>query len=495
MHKLPAPPIHLITHQLDCIRCSHKFPVAEDSPYRRSIPARSNRWTALVQFHPDEHRRLMPAQRNRNRVPESHNIENEPGHEKHYLSGEEMHLYCPRCGADNRNWFYLKTQSKWRVWQQVRIFQFVGLLFIAFFIAMFAATITMVAGNHVKTAVFGTVLCLAGMLPLLIVPGQWKALRDYNYFRPLATEPSLLDSISPPIATFAGLSFTFIVFIPLCLYFIMPMGADALSYNTSQQAIVKLNELTEQMPTFVDNAEPAELRAVIHSFEDIQQQIGFYPAYPTPSPLSPPEQIKEWMNTILYQARLGVSSMEQVQLNKLMINLTDVENTFAGNPSFNFTKMVNFLKIWFKFVGLVSLICSLLAWLAVNHLVTSYDAHIPQPIYHSMSNMTRVGRWEANKALKAREVTEETVQWMDVQRNSIGGLSLTGLLRDRPHSPDTDKVRAQQYHVQTDRWCHIVEAHITDIMTPRTVVEVGVHVEPKVVHRVARTKQTHLRLS
>jgi len=35
MHNLPQPPQTLITTQLECIRCKHIFPVAEDNPVRR----------------------------------------------------------------------------------------------------------------------------------------------------------------------------------------------------------------------------------------------------------------------------------------------------------------------------------------------------------------------------------------------------------------------------------------------------------------------------
>ena len=491
MHNLPVPPIHLITHQLDCIRCNHKFPIAEDSPRRRAAQTRSQDWQALVHFHPDEHRRALYPEMNPTAHRERHRIESEPGHERHYLSRENMPLYCPRCGADNRNWLYLKTQSKRAVWRQAKIYQIIGLGFLGLFLLMFSSTIKAASGRHGQTAVFVVVLCLAGILPLFIVPNQWKSLRDYKYFRRIVPERSLSESLSPPMFTSLSLGFIFIIAIPLLLYLVLPMTVETFNYNSEQQAITKINELTVKLPQYVANVDETGLSIIITSFKDLQANLSVRDSGLPPIPEMARDQTSDWMVDVLSQTRLDLDTMDQTQLDHLMLNLSEIEDVVLGASPFNFSKMVDFLTIWLKFIGLTSLICSILALLAVNHVASSYDTHIPQPIYHSMSLMTRVGRWEANKALKAREVTRK-VQWMDVQRNSIGGLYLTGLLRDMPHSPDSDKVRAQRYTVNTDRWCHIVDANITDIMAPRTVV--GDSAEKRVVHPSGRAR-THLRIS
>ena len=491
MHNIPVPPIHLITHQLDCIRCSHKFPIAEDSPRRRASQSRSQDWQALVHFHPDEHRRVLYPEMNPTAHRETHRIEIEPGHERHYLSRENMPLYCPRCGADNRNWLYLKTQSKWAVWRQAKIYQMIGLLFLGVFLLMFSSTIEVASGRHGRTAVFIIVLCLAGILPLFIVPGQWKSLRDYKYFRRIVPVRSFSESLSPPMVSILSLGFIFIVAIPLFLYFALPLTVETFDYNTKQQAVTKINELAGKLPQFVTDAEPTELGIVITSLKDLREDLNVRDNALPPIPEMAREQTSSWMIAVLSQTRLDLDTMDQTQLDKLMLNLSEIETIVQGAPPYNFSNMVDFLTVWLKFIGLISLICSILAWLAVNHVAGSYDTHIPQPIYHSMSTMTRVGRWEANKALKAREITRK-VQWMDVQRNAIGGVLLTGLLRDMPHSPEADKVRAQQFTVNTDRWCHIVDANITDIMAPRSVV--GDSAEKRVVHKSGRAR-THLRIS
>lgn len=411
MHNLPSPPKPFITHQLECIRCNHKFPISEDNPKRPSSKP-TKEWQILPHFHPDEHRRYIYPEMNPYAYQDSFVAESEPGHDKHFLSRADLKeyaliddrtmserrgnhaniaLFCPRCGADNRNWLHLKTQPKYEIWKYCVVYQFIGFLIVFMLMFLFREVMFVESREQARTGALFVVFLLAGFLPLLLVPSQWKALRDYKYSQHVISSRSLLDSIAPPFITILSLSFIFVIAIPLFLYFVMPITRESIAYNTS---------------------------------------------------------------------------------------------------SLNLSENIDFMTIWLKLVGLISLVCSLLAWQAVNVVERAYDTHIPQPIYFSISEMTRVGRWEANKALKAREVTRK-VQWMDVKRNNIGGLSMLGLLRDRPEL-EANTVRAQQYHVHTDRWCHIVEANITDIMAPRTVV--GDSAELRTVYRTGRN-QTHVRIS
>jgi hypothetical protein len=127
----------------------------------------------------------------------------------------------------------------------------------------------------------------------------------------------------------------------------------------------------------------------------------------------------------------------------------------------------DFLKSWVWFVGTSCLIAFFFSMLTVYKYVSSVNSQVPRPIFHSIAHMTRVVAWEARQALEIRGDMEH-IQWMDVKRNARGGIDLVGLHRDLPDFDATglpvgDRVRAQRYHVSTDKWGRIVSATISDV--------------------------------
>ena len=84
--------------------------------------------------------------------------------------------------------------------------------------------------------------------------------------------------------------------------------------------------------------------------------------------------------------------------------------------------------------------------------------------------MTRVARWEANKALRAKEFTE-WAQWTNAVRLQHGGILIEGFIRDKEEM-NRPTVRAQKYTVETDMWCRILYTKIEDTRTPMPPREV-----------------------
>lgn len=470
MHNIPQHPQTLITHQLECIRCKHIFPVAEDSPARRRSRS-AGQWTALVQWHPDEHRR------NLYQHPEVHPpgphvdpylVEHEPGHESHYLSDKTMHVFCPRCGADNRNWLYLTRNKQVEMIRgSKKYIALASLLFFALAL-LIGAVIDFPADRRLRSAIFWAGLILAWLLPLLMVPGQWKAVREHRYFVQIAAHLSFWDKISPAVKTAVSLMALFVFIIPVGLYLIMPILAD-ISENVfivdpQQEAIAELDVLTRKLPAHLAQNQQ-EVRTIVSALNSMQMQLGVDTTTPLPNPEQVILQTTDWALQVLDGARAQVSTMSNQELAQLRSNLEPAYNAVQGIEATQTAENVDFLFNWFRFVGLTSLVSSIFAVLAASHLDREYDKHLPRPIYHSLSDMTRVAKWEVNKALSTRE-SVIWVQWTNVVRNGIGGLILTGYLRDRPATPNAETVRAQKYTVETDRWCRITNAEIVDLQTP-----------------------------
>ena len=135
---------------------------------------------------------------------------------------------------------------------------------------------------------------------------------------------------------------------------------------------------------------------------------------------------------------------------------------------------LDFLKIWFKYVLILSLLAMLFGWLAVWQYVNRINRHLPRPIYYSVAAMTRVVAWEAKRALEIRDHLER-IQWMDVKRNEFGGINLIGLFRADPDldpqgKPVRSLLRAQRYEIASDRWGRIVFAEIRDVLVPVSAV-------------------------
>jgi hypothetical protein len=132
-----------------------------------------------------------------------------------------------------------------------------------------------------------------------------------------------------------------------------------------------------------------------------------------------------------------------------------------------------FLNMWIVFVTVAGFMTTAIAIGTVNQFALTINQQLPPPIYYSVANMTRVVAWEAMQALEIKGNMEH-IQWMDVQRNNLGGINLIGLHRDPPAydvngRQITDLLPAQRYTVITNQWGRIQEAYIEDRRVTPTV--------------------------
>ncbi|MBX3055721.1 MAG: hypothetical protein KF770_04540 [Anaerolineae bacterium] len=174
---------------------------------------------------------------------------------------------------------------------------------------------------------------------------------------------------------------------------------------------------------------------------------------------------------ILAEARLLAADpnlLPGVQ-SQIAANMATLENSLPGLASAPLLNL-RFLVFWFTAVTLVTLLCTICAFLTLDHRIDQLDPHVPRPIFTNIASMTRVAVWEAKQALEI-DGFEHRIQWTRAIRNEAGGIDLVGFFRDPPELlPDgtmSSQVRAQRYGISTDMWCRIREARITDMMTQR----------------------------
>ncbi len=468
MYNLPPPPNTLITHQLECICCRHNFPVAEGPSSGRIRDGESH---ALTHYHPDTHRHIYYVESGPTGPFHDMYVDQlQPGHESHRESEETTPLFCPRCGADNRNWLYLSRKPQRAIIGQTHKYQLAGASLLLGMVLLVRFVLDPSPERQVRTGIFLISIILVAVLTLFLVPNQWRAVREHRYFIRVVPPRLLLDGISPAVKTAVTIGLILVLGIPLLLYLIMPFavqtGKSILILDPRGDAIQQMDKLTQKLPAYIDT-HPDDVRTIVGSIQSVAAQLDLAEADSPPSPDQVSAQREVWIMTILDKARAAVyeDELSDTELIELNDRLEPAYNLVMGIKTSGTFENINFLSTWFKFVGLTSVLASIIAVAAANHLDRAYDRHLPRPIYHNTSDMTRVARWEMDHALRAKELVQR-VQWTQVVRNQNGGISMTGTFRDKPESPKAETVRAQQYTVETDRWCRIANANITDLRTP-----------------------------
>jgi hypothetical protein len=137
---------------------------------------------------------------------------------------------------------------------------------------------------------------------------------------------------------------------------------------------------------------------------------------------------------------------------------------------------LGFLALWGVVVGTSTLVAVFIGMASVKQFVNRIDSKLPRPIFCIIGNMLPVTMNEIDKSLGTNV---NVIQWMSVNRNTHGGINLTGLFRDIPFldtdgNPVGDTVRAQKYHVETDIWCNILQIYISDEIVPLTAGGPGI---------------------
>ncbi|MCA9945360.1 MAG: hypothetical protein KC449_17880, partial [Anaerolineales bacterium] len=117
-------------------------------------------------------------------------------------SRQYYHINCPRCGADNRNWLFISENIE--PLKEINVVRG-GIIFsLLFMFSIVYLLLPLFSESIFQNLTLGTLildltlvfvcLLLAGGLPLIIVPGHWQNLRNYQLtrrFLPMLPEPAV----------------------------------------------------------------------------------------------------------------------------------------------------------------------------------------------------------------------------------------------------------------------------------------------------------------
>ncbi|MCP4360845.1 MAG: hypothetical protein GY796_22790 [Chloroflexi bacterium] len=215
MFQLPVPPPTRVTHQIKCISCQEPFVISIDDP-QREIP-RTPGWR-VPRDHDSQTQMRHAEDRTIRTVFPSGRARPDPNPEAiaHQNQDSFYYINCPRCGADNRNWLNALMSPLPR---PIPIFIGYGLIFAVLLAAFFGLKDVM---SRAQITLLLVSIVLAGVLPLLLLPGLWPSARIQDYLSGVSS--SVSGRPSPQLLRVLLIFGIFVVGIPLLMFFVYPTG-------------------------------------------------------------------------------------------------------------------------------------------------------------------------------------------------------------------------------------------------------------------------------
>lgn len=479
MFNLPPLPKVFNTRHLTCVACKEKFVISEGTERKRqAVPS----VTPSINVHYDDNRQrlpVLPSPRSEHR-PQSSLYQPNP------LFNEEE-INCPRCGADNRNWFYLNNYpnrqllgssllGSLEIWlQRMRGIFILGVMFVAIFVLMIvSAAIGILPKAHAFGLIFIAIFAIYGVFWDLTY--QWKKFREDQllYEHKLANR----DPASSLLKRGVFLVFFFSFFVPLLFVTFLPRGFNFVTTivheapeETVSQTISNIGELSNQRLE--------ESRRNLQTIrEEMQSLLTQAPPQTSPQFEQELDAFSKELDAVVTEANNaleqsmsdGLASLEVERENEMETIAVATEESMV-NFRDEFLAELRLLVVWGGLLGVATLITVIVAYSNLTNFVKKINAQLPLPIFHSVAGMTRLVIWEAKKALEL-EGNMQHIQWVKVERNVEGGINLVGLHRDPPRfnaqgEAFGETVRAQKYVIHTNMWGRIVKANIYDTRVPR----------------------------
>ena len=218
----PQIPRTLSVRQLECARCREVFAISEDTPNANF--ARTPNWHVPHAIADEGAATNMRFNTNLDQVEVLPEVRAEPAVQQGAFRNwqAEYYLNCPRCGADNRNWLFVATSLR----PIFARFPLIGaVISVLLLITIF---VSRQEDFFPKRPLATICLLLVAALPLLIIPRQWRALREHalaRRFLPMLNHPRL----SPPMLMALTLYAILVWAIPVLRYGIVPSMQEALS--------------------------------------------------------------------------------------------------------------------------------------------------------------------------------------------------------------------------------------------------------------------------
>ena len=449
--KPPHPPQSLATLQIECVACKELFTLAEG---QQSAQSNAGAWQHVLTAQPFVRLRYLPDRFLKTTRPQHrpHTFTQDSPEDPGSINGP-IRINCPRCGADNRNWLHILQSFTQNLPQN---FLPLGIGFLITCLLLLTATIRLWTILSLgQLAILFVMILLSGLLPLAVMPFLWRQEREYHNAGGFLPRGAL----SPTLRVGFALLLIFVFILPAFIYVAVPIGFDYVSDLLSPPATPSLPERIQQVREQIEGAlgtsSADKSGAVESALVTIESLLKIK---------DPPTDLKIRSMSTLQIANQWVKLNEDSELvPKIAREVAHLE-AFIAAQSPRVDKA--FLKIWFKYVLASSLLASLCGWWTVTMYVGHVNRHLPRPLYYSLADMTRVVAWEVKRVLELPGDMSQ-VEWLDAERNELGGIDLIGIVRATPRwSQAATGGRlepARRYEIMTDPWGRIVYVESRDI--------------------------------
>ncbi|MCB8976945.1 MAG: hypothetical protein H6657_05905 [Ardenticatenaceae bacterium] len=476
MFNRPDYPDVYTTRNITCVSCNENFVVTEGHQAEWRVSANLPNTVNLHYEDNRQQRTILPVPTRPPSNPEDRIGRGRP------IDFTPYPINCPRCGADNRNWLRLQDESElsffrqWQLWQRRYHKVFSTLLIAVVFAAIPLVLRPQLEISWLQAIVLALSIVVAPALFISDIAPKWKELRKDKYDAEIFPKSRRFE-VNLWLRGLAWLLMATLVF-PIIFFKIGPatiqkivefvdtspedevqtVGDDiAVDFNEKvDQSINELNELAKGLGIAINNLPTNDLPQLERELEKISDELD--------------------STALLTAGEISGAGQESVtRLQKELENeIAAIKQARVGAATrlrTNVVADVKYLGIWSFLVGLPLIAAIMVIIPAMKAFTASINKDLPPPVYYSVANMTRLASWEARQALEVRNNHYFEIQWMSVNRNEAGGLTLSGLFRDPPdfdaYGRATGKyVRAQRHTVITDKWCRIKDVKIEDVLVP-----------------------------
>ncbi len=432
MINLPDPPTVKTVRQVICAACNEPFTVSEQ------LMPKVATWSETQNEYPQIHMRYDDHRQRRHTNPQSRSepfiFNQQPGQEDEQKKSRPIYINCPRCGADNRNWILMQNRRPLlrSFWLAI-----LGVLF-CFGFGLFTAVTHLTFPEYVipgprvgESMLLLFVITATGIIGAQLTVGTWRNMRTWAAEQAVLPRQSWLNRIPPVILPGSIAVILSALVMPFVVLVIIPWGINS-------------------MFAMLDEPPPPSPLAKVNAYFESVNNVRNDPALDE------------------FEESLGVSDVNTEVIPEGVPDTPAVETTYVDrwkpqeiNKRLFITWVVNVLIGGFIAVGMAAT--------AVSGAVPRMNGQLPRPIFGSVAQMTRVVIWETRRSL---EIPGNLMnfQWTGVERNNLGGITLTGLRRD--HVPEGEQydisreVRGQQYEIVSDLWGHISEAYAKFVQVP-----------------------------
>lgn len=464
------------TRNITCVSCNENFVVTEGHQAEWRVSANVPNTVNLHYEDNRQRRTVLPAPTKPPSNPEQRIGAGRP------IDFTPYPINCPRCGADNRNWLRLQEDGElpffrqWQLWQRRYHAVFSTLLIAILFALIPLALRSQLEISRLQAVVLAISIVVATALFINDVAPKWKELRKDRYDAEIFPKSRRFE-VNLWLRGLVWLLMATVIF-PILFFKIGPatiqkivefvdsspedevqtVGSDiAVNFNAKvDRSIDELTDLAEGLGVAINNLP-------IDDLPQLEQEL---------------EKISNELDSTALLAADEISGVGQESVTRLQ---KEVENELAairqarvGAATRLRTSVVadvKYLGIWSFLVGIPLIVAIMVIIPAMKAFTASINRDLPPPVYYSVANMTRLVSWEARQALEVRNNHYFEIQWMSVNRNEAGGITLSGLFRDPPEFDSSGRatselIRAQKHTIVTDKWCRIKDVKIEDVRVP-----------------------------